>query len=327
MDKHAEVLLLQRQLLEQKQRQKRQTSGVMRSSASRPASGKPWPREDARPLAPQAAPENPHCYDGPLQYSSNPDILDLSPAPHVVESQELEAGDREDSPISLSPPFLSSPDGGEVGSLTPPVLQSPVRESPGNGGDSGLPPSAPQDLGVLEVLLDNMTAFVAAPCPRGLTVRCRVTRDKKGVDRGLYPTYFLHLERGGNKKVFLLAARKRKKSATSNYLISTDPTDLSRGGDSFVGKLRSNLLGTVFTVYDGGENPKKFGILSDQGNTRCEIAAIIYETNVLGFKGPRKMTVLLPAMTADNRRAEIKPHGRQMFARMSKEHCVKQQSS
>lgn len=39
-------------------------------------------------------------------------------------------------------------------------------------------------------------------------------------------------------KVFLLAGRKRKKSKTSNYLISVDPTDLSRGGDSYIGKLR-----------------------------------------------------------------------------------------
>ena len=39
-------------------------------------------------------------------------------------------------------------------------------------------------------------------------------------------------------KVFLLAGRKRKKSKTSNYLISVDPTDVSRGGDSYIGKLR-----------------------------------------------------------------------------------------
>lgn len=39
-------------------------------------------------------------------------------------------------------------------------------------------------------------------------------------------------------QVFLLAGRKRKKSKTSNYLISIDPTDLSRGGENFIGKLR-----------------------------------------------------------------------------------------
>ena len=38
--------------------------------------------------------------------------------------------------------------------------------------------------------------------------------------------------------MFLLAGRKRKKSKTANYLISVDPTDLSREGDAFVGKLR-----------------------------------------------------------------------------------------
>ena len=40
-------------------------------------------------------------------------------------------------------------------------------------------------------------------------------------------------------QVFLLAGRKRKKSKTSNYLISIDPIDLSRDGDAYVGKLRS----------------------------------------------------------------------------------------
>lgn len=39
-------------------------------------------------------------------------------------------------------------------------------------------------------------------------------------------------------QVFLLAGRKRKKSKTSNYLISVDATDLSREGESFIGKLR-----------------------------------------------------------------------------------------
>ena len=78
---------------------------------------------------------------------------------------------------------------------------------------------------------------------------------------GLFPTYFLHMEREDGKKVFLVAGRKRKKSATSNYLMTTDPTDLSRNGESFVGKLRSNVMGTQFTIFDGGEPVKSRGIL------------------------------------------------------------------
>ena len=113
---------------------------------------------------------------------------------------------------------------------------------------------------------------------------------------GLFPTYFLHMEREDGRKVFLLAGRKRKKSATSNYLMSTDPTDLSRGGDAFVGKLRSNMLGTQFTIFDGGEPTKSRSLLGDRAGQRQEIAATLYDTNVLGFKGPRRMTGQFPQL-------------------------------
>lgn len=109
-------------------------------------------------------------------------------------------------------------------------------------------------------------------------------------------------------KVFLLAGRKRKRSKTSNYLISTDPTDLSRGGEAFVGKLRSNLLGTQFTIYDNGYSQLKDDKREERrSHPRQELAAVIYDTNVLGFKGPRKMTVIIPGMTPDQKRVEICP--------------------
>ncbi|XP_023797999.1 tubby-related protein 1 isoform X1 [Cyanistes caeruleus] len=154
---------------------------------------------------------------------------------------------------------------------------------------------------VIEV--DNLEEFVLQPAPQGVTIKCRVTRDKKGMDRGLYPTYYLHLD--NDKKVFLLAGRKRKKSKTSNYLISIDPTDLSRGGENFIGKLRSNLMGTRFTVFDNGTNPDRAN--ADWSNVRQELSAVVYETNVLGFKGPRKMTVIIPGMNADCERVPIRP--------------------
>ncbi|XP_055577978.1 tubby protein homolog isoform X3 [Falco cherrug] len=160
-----------------------------------------------------------------------------------------------------------------------------------------------------EPLIDvgDLEEFAVRPAPQGVTVKCRITRDKKGMDRGMYPTYYLHLEREHGKKVFLLAGRKRKKSKTSNYLISIDPTDLSRGGESFIGKLRSNLMGTKFTVYDNGVNPMKTTSSLEGSTLRQELAAICYETNVLGFKGPRKMSVIIPGMNMDHERVSIRP--------------------
>uniref|UniRef100_A0A1I8FHP7 Tub domain-containing protein n=1 Tax=Macrostomum lignano TaxID=282301 RepID=A0A1I8FHP7_9PLAT len=75
------------------------------------------------------------------------------------------------------------------------------------------------------------------------SLKCRISRHSRGMDGSRYPTYYLHLERDDGKRSFLLAARKRKRSSTSNYLISCDPTDLSRRGEGYVGKLRANFLG------------------------------------------------------------------------------------
>ena len=51
--------------------------------------------------------------------------------------------------------------------------------------------------------LDDLDKFCLSPAPQGVTVRCRISRDKKGVDRTMYPTYFLHMERDDGKRVCL----------------------------------------------------------------------------------------------------------------------------
>lgn len=49
--------------------------------------------------------------------------------------------------------------------------------------------------------------FVIQPAKQGYIYKCRITRDRKGMDRGFFPIYYLHLERDYGKKVFLLAGR------------------------------------------------------------------------------------------------------------------------
>ncbi|XP_069803805.1 tubby-related protein 3-like isoform X2 [Dendropsophus ebraccatus] len=155
--------------------------------------------------------------------------------------------------------------------------------------------------------IDDLKDFALRPASNNMTFQCRITRDKKGVDRGLYPTYYLHLERDDGKRLFLMAGRKRKKSKTSNYLISVDPTDLSRGGESVIGKVRSNMLGTKFTVFDGGVNPDKQPFVQERESLRQELVSVSYETNVLGFRGPRKMSVIIPGMNQDGERVCMRP--------------------
>ncbi|XP_005939588.1 tubby protein [Haplochromis burtoni] len=179
-------------------------------------------------------------------------------------------------------------------------LNSNYRESSSTASESNERPTSP-------ISVEDLEKFALRPAPRDVTIQCRVTRDRRGMEKGIYPTYYLHMEKEDGKRVFLMAGRKRKKCKTSNYLISTDPTNLSRDTNSYIGKLRSNVLGTKFTVYDGGENPEKKPFIKECESVRQELAAICYETNVLGFKGPRKMTVLIPGMLENDERVVIRP--------------------
>lgn len=91
------------------------------------------------------------------------------------------------------------------------------------------------------------------PGSREAAVQCRIVRDKSSK---LYPRYQLLLESGTS---FLMSARKRKKSKSSNYILSFDENDTARFSANFAGKVRANFLGTEFTVYDNRQKPTKAG--------------------------------------------------------------------
>lgn len=134
--------------------------------------------------------------------------------------------------------------------------------------------------------LSDLASFLRQPGPKVGPVQCYIVRDKGSAK--MYPKYNLFLEDG---KRFLLAARKRKKQTTSNYLISLDYEDLGRDSENYFGKLRSNFVGTDFTVFDNGSKGKD----KDQ---RQELACVSYGYNVLGTRGPRKVTTVIPAVDA-----------------------------
>lgn len=50
-----------------------------------------------------------------------------------------------------------------------------------------------------QIEFDDLENFVMSPAPQGVTVKCRVTRDQRGMDKSLYPLYYLHLD--NEKKV------------------------------------------------------------------------------------------------------------------------------
>uniref|UniRef100_A0A7S3R5W3 Tubby C-terminal domain-containing protein n=2 Tax=Dunaliella tertiolecta TaxID=3047 RepID=A0A7S3R5W3_DUNTE len=151
----------------------------------------------------------------------------------------------------------------------------------------------------------DMRTFLMAPGPKTQPIACYIIREKAGsaLTGGKNNVkYSLYLEDG---KRFLMAARKRQRKRTSNYVISLDAEDLKRESEAFFGKLRSNFVGSDFTIYDAGTKPeaKKRGKKKDEdeedeeeddGMERQQLGCVSYQYNVLGTRGPRKMTAVIP---------------------------------
>lgn len=150
---------------------------------------------------------------------------------------------------------------------------------------------------------------VKQPGPRDSTIQCFIKRDSSNSTYHLYLGLTTTLVESGK---FLLAARKVRKPTSADYIISLNPDDMSRGSNTYVGKLRSNFLGTKFTIYDS--QPPHSGAVaslnkagrrvgSKQVSPRLpagsyNVAHIAYELNVLGTRGPRRMHCIMHSIPA-----------------------------
>jgi len=136
--------------------------------------------------------------------------------------------------------------------------------------------------------------FLTSALPPGVKLMCNVKRVNSGTfSPPIYECYILE----GQKEVFAMASRKRPKNRTSNYILSMDKEDLSnKDSPNFLGKLRSNTMGTSFVVYDNGASVKDMTAKGMSLQMRKELANICYEPNLLYNRGPRVMTVTVPAV-------------------------------
>ena len=149
--------------------------------------------------------------------------------------------------------------------------------------------------------VEDLVDMFMKPLPKEVGIlECTITRNKSGFNFW-NPKYTLILSEGER---FLLNGKKRGGNKTSNYLITLDQDSLKKKGKGFLGKLRANFMGTEFVIYDQGENPKK---AKNESEMRRELASVLYESNVLGSKGPRKMRVMIPAIDREDNICTWKP--------------------
>ncbi|KAK2990570.1 hypothetical protein RJ640_019850 [Escallonia rubra] len=162
------------------------------------------------------------------------------------------------------------------------------------------------------------------PGPRDSLIQCFIKRNRSNQTYHLY----LSLNQATNDDgKFLLAARKCRRPTCTDYIISLNAEDLSKGSSAYIGKLRSNFLGTKFTICDA-QPPTAGAIVSKCRSSRVvgmrrvsprvpagnyAVAHISYELNVLGsraprilrHRGPRRMQCVMDAIPA----SAIQPGG------------------
>uniref|UniRef100_A0A6N2N3N4 Tubby-like F-box protein n=1 Tax=Salix viminalis TaxID=40686 RepID=A0A6N2N3N4_SALVM len=164
---------------------------------------------------------------------------------------------------------------------------------------------------------------VKQPGPREQLLQCFIKRSRST------QTYRLYLSLNNGEQdlngaltedgKFLLAARKCRRPTCTDYIISLDTDDMSKGSHAYAGKLRSNFLGTKFTVFDG-QPPHAGAKMTKSYSSRLvnlkqvsprvptgnyPVANISYELNVLGSRGPRRMHCIMDAIPA----AAVEPGG------------------
>lgn len=174
----------------------------------------------------------------------------------------------------------------------------------GSAAAAGSPNASPAPV-PQRMEITDLRSFAFLPGPKAGPLLCKIMRDKA---TGRYTLY----SEEGNR--FLMSAFKRKKAKTAYYAIYSD--DSATGGredPAFLAKLRANFVGTEFEIYDSGDKGRAGGGRrrrgkkgdddgegedgeEQRGGSRKELGAVLYQYNVLGTRGPRKMTGIIPAV-------------------------------
>lgn len=143
-----------------------------------------------------------------MRFFHDPFMIDKKIQRNQSLNSHHDSEDEESSPIDILPEHVQSAQKSEYSSIdNQPESASSASRNTTNNSYSGN--EAEGDV------TGSIEQWVLQPGKQGVLYKCRITRDRKGMDRGLYPIYYLHLERDTGKKIFLLAG---KFPSTSTYV-------------------------------------------------------------------------------------------------------------
>ncbi|CAK8573388.1 unnamed protein product [Lathyrus sativus] len=145
-------------------------------------------------------------------------------------------------------------------------------------------------------------------------IQCFIKRDKSKLTYHLFLCLSPALLVENGK--FLLSAKRTRRTTCTEYVISMDADNISRSSSTYIGKLRSNFLGTKFIIYDTQPSYNNSQLAAPPGRSsrrfyskkvspkvpsgNYNVAQVTYELNVLGTRGPRRMNCTMYSIPASS---------------------------
>ena len=88
-----------------------------------------------------------------------------------------------------------------------------------------------------------------------------------------------------------MSAKLASSNATSTFLLSLSSDNFTENGNGYLGKIKTNFLGTIVNIFSPGLNPSD--ALEKKQKARELLASIVYETNFFGSSRPRDFKVYI----------------------------------
>lgn len=113
---------------------------------------------------------------------------------HSAEEDNMDESSEDESPVESAKKISKSKSTFNLNDLTDKKMVNNLNSSLDK--NMTIVPNKPRDINPLKTLLNNseLLEFVTNPVPRNKVYQCTIIRDKKGLDRSLYPTYYMHLQ-------------------------------------------------------------------------------------------------------------------------------------
>ena len=128
--------------------------------------------------------------------------------------------------------------------------------------------------------------LITKPPPKGRYMQMTIVRNKSGFLNAFYPVYHMYFSE--NMNIHVLSAKKKSKHKNPSYVFSMSKKDFNEKKKNVLGRIISNIWGTMFVLYSTGSllfgyQRLGFGILRNNKWICCGLENLKLGNNKFGL--------------------------------------------